>query len=338
MRFVPVVSLENKPLMPTIPSRARKWIKSGKATPFFKKGIFCVRLNEKTNEITESIVIGLDTGKMKDGFTIKSFSHTYLNIQVDSINYISKYLERKKFLRKHRRFRKTPYRKCRWNRSSRLKSGRIRPSVKARYDLKLKLISSIKSIFPITNIIVEDVKAILRRGKENLDWNTSFAPLQHGKNWFYKQLPNLTLKRGYETKKMRLSLGLDKNFDKLSNDFHSHCVDSWVLANSIVGGDKVDNKSILLISPIVVRRRQLFAMQTLKNGKRQRYGGTISIGFKKGSIIKHQKYNYCYVGGYKDKNNLQICSLSTGKRGSDKIKVKDCKFICYNSIKYQYIN
>ena len=45
MRFVPVVDVQQKPLMPTTPSRARRWIREGKATPFFRKGIFCVCLN-----------------------------------------------------------------------------------------------------------------------------------------------------------------------------------------------------------------------------------------------------------------------------------------------------
>ena len=43
--FVPVVDTEDNPLMPTTPSRARKWVKSGKATHFWKGGFFCVRLN-----------------------------------------------------------------------------------------------------------------------------------------------------------------------------------------------------------------------------------------------------------------------------------------------------
>jgi len=76
--YVPVVDKNGNPLMPTIPSRARRWIKSGKATPFWKGKLFCVRLNiEPSNNQTQPIVLGIDTGSKKEGFTAKSKSHTY---------------------------------------------------------------------------------------------------------------------------------------------------------------------------------------------------------------------------------------------------------------------
>jgi hypothetical protein len=48
--FVPVVDQEHYPLMPTTPSRARRWIRSGKATSFWKGGFFCVRLNKQSKK------------------------------------------------------------------------------------------------------------------------------------------------------------------------------------------------------------------------------------------------------------------------------------------------
>ncbi len=36
---------KQNPLMPTKPSRTRKWIRDKKTTPFWKNGVFCVRLN-----------------------------------------------------------------------------------------------------------------------------------------------------------------------------------------------------------------------------------------------------------------------------------------------------
>jgi len=115
--FVPVVNKNNKPLMPTKPSRARKWIKSGKATPFWKKGIFCVRLNvEPSFGRIEPIAIGIDPGSKKEAFTVKSESHTYLNIQADSITWVKNAVKTRREMRRGRRFRKTPCRKPRYNR------------------------------------------------------------------------------------------------------------------------------------------------------------------------------------------------------------------------------
>lgn len=47
MSVVPVVDLNNEPLMPTTSARANKWFRSGKATAFIRQGVFCLRLNIK---------------------------------------------------------------------------------------------------------------------------------------------------------------------------------------------------------------------------------------------------------------------------------------------------
>ena len=61
--FVPVVDQRQQPLMPTTPARARRWLKSGKATSFWKGGIFCVRLNaEPSARATQPIAVGIDPG------------------------------------------------------------------------------------------------------------------------------------------------------------------------------------------------------------------------------------------------------------------------------------
>ena len=42
--IVPVLALDGEPLMPTSASRARRWVKQEKATPFWSGGVWCVRL------------------------------------------------------------------------------------------------------------------------------------------------------------------------------------------------------------------------------------------------------------------------------------------------------
>lgn len=79
--FVPVVDSNQRPLMPTTPSRARRWIKQKKATPFWRKGVFCVRLNvEPSDRNYQPIAVGVDPGSKREGYTVKSKAHTYLNV------------------------------------------------------------------------------------------------------------------------------------------------------------------------------------------------------------------------------------------------------------------
>jgi len=69
---IPVVSCDNQPLMPTTPSRARKWIESGKAVKCWSDcGQFYVRLYvEPSGYATQDIVIGIDPGKYLKGLAM----------------------------------------------------------------------------------------------------------------------------------------------------------------------------------------------------------------------------------------------------------------------------
>ena len=88
--FVPVKSKSGKKLMPTHPTKAGVLIKKGLATPYWSNGIFCIRLNYDTKEHTQEIGIGVDPGSKKEGFTVKSAAHTYLNVQADAHSKVGK--------------------------------------------------------------------------------------------------------------------------------------------------------------------------------------------------------------------------------------------------------
>lgn len=72
---------------------------------------------------------------------------------------------------------------------------------------------------------------------------------------------------------------------------------------------------------------------------RPRYGGTISDGLKRSSLVKHPKYGLAYVGGYMDKptkknSNRQVISLhcpKTGNRLTHSALREDLKFLTFNS-------
>jgi hypothetical protein len=233
-------------------------------------------------------------------------------------------------MRRGRRFRKTPCRKNKQNRSC-LRGKRLAPSTKARWQTKLRLVNIWRKLFPISHYVVEDIAAKTKPGQRR--WNKSFSPLEVGKNWFYdelRKLGHLTTVPGYRTKEYRDALGLKKSKSN-QNSFKAHCVDSWVLANSVVGGHlKPDNTSIWFFTPLRFHRRQLHRLQPSKNIGRRRYGGTNSNDLKKGSIIRHQKWGLAYVGGSLG-SRISLHSLETGNRITQTAKVDDCKFLGYNS-------
>jgi hypothetical protein len=72
--------------MPTTPARARRWIKSGKATSFWKGGFFCVRLNvEPSARVQQPIAVGIDPGSKREGIVMAGASHHILQPQRGSV-------------------------------------------------------------------------------------------------------------------------------------------------------------------------------------------------------------------------------------------------------------
>ena len=326
--WIPVVSKTGKPLMPTRPKRARELMKKGKAIPKWKTGIFYLQLTERKDGDVQKVVVGIDPGSKREAFTIKSNKHTYLNILSDAVTWVKEAVEARGQARRGRRYRKTP---CRKNRENRLR-GSLAPSTKARWQAKLRIVNILKKLFPVTSFIVEDIKATTNHGKR---WNKSFSPLEVGKQWFYSELKefgNLEVKRGYETKEFRDVLGLIKTQSKMEEKFSAHNIDSWVLANSVVGGHtQPDNTSIFRLIPLRFHRRQLHAFQPDKGNFRRSYGGTLSQGLKRGSLIKHKKWGLCYLGGYSEKTGLSLHKLGDGKRLCQTAKEKDLIILRFNN-------
>lgn len=340
-KSVPVVDYNQVPLMPTTPARADRWIKSGKATPFWKKGIFCVRLNQEPSARNyQDIAYGIDPGSKREGFTLKSAKHHYLNIQAVAVDWVKKHVKTRREMRRSRRYRKTPCRQPRWNRLA--NKVRLAPSTKARWQWKLRITNWLSKIYPITVFVVEDIKAVTWKGKKGIR-NRIFSPLQVGKDWFYSQLEFLApveLLQGHETAELRKKLKLKKSQDKMAEKFSAHCVDSFTGAYRAVGGNaKPDNTDLLIVTPLRFHRRQLHRAQHALGHIRSRYGSTMSAGFKRGSIVKHPKWGLTYVGGEmvkptkKEPNRkvISLHSIENGKRLTQSAKPQNIQFLTYNT-------
>lgn len=342
--LVPVVDRHQNPLMPTKPSRARRWIQTKKATPFWSNGIFCVRLNVAPSDTEfQEICIGVDPGSKKEGFSVKSQSHTYLNVQADAHKDVRKKVEKRRELRRSRRSRKCPNRKNRTNRLA--NKDRIPAGTRARWDWKLRILDWLSKLYPVTHVCVEDIKA---RTNPNRDrWNKAFSPLEVGKRWFIRKLINrfgvgrVKLYKGMWTSARRKALGLEKLKDKMSDSFYTHCVDSWVMAHSVVNGDskkamslKPDNTNVFCIAPIPIARRNLHREQPKKGGIRSRYGGTtLKDGLVKNILVKHAKYGLTRLAGINAKGLFSIYSID-GKRLTTGAKQSDFKVL--TKLNFQY--
>ena len=260
--FVPVVDQNQYPLMPTTPARARRWIKTGKATAFWKGGLFCVRLNvEPSAREIQPVAVGIDPGSKREGYSVISAAHTYLNIQAEAREGVKEAEEVSSRMRRTRRERKTP---CRQPRQNRKQSKRkLPPSTRARWQWKLRLARFLGQLFPVRVFVIEDIAAVSKKG--NKRWNKRFSPLEVGKHWFYKEMRSiapLRLMQGYETKAVRDQLGLKKTNKKLAEVWEAHAVDAWCLAHTAVGGKEApDNRRLVCIAPLIWHRRQLHRFQ-----------------------------------------------------------------------------
>ncbi len=324
--FVPVKTEDGQQLMPMHAARARKLVKRGEATPYWSNGIYCIRLNkEPSDRETQEICVGVDPGSKKEGFTVKSESHTFLNIQTDAHNKVGKKLEKRRQLRRSRRGRKCPNRKHKKHNLS--NRNRIPAGTRARWDWKLRILDWLSKLYPVRHVCVEDIKARTKQYQKK--WNQSFSPLEVGKQWFYTEIEKrwqLFTLSGHETKDIRDRLGLKKSKDKKAETFDAHCVDSWCLAYHVLGGDPiVDNSSIFCISPIPIQRRNLHRELPQKGGIRTRYGGTTMYGLVKNTLVKHVRYGLCRISGFQ-KGKVSLTNLE-GKRLSAAAKISDCKIL-----------
>ena len=66
-----------------------------------------------------------------------------------------------------------------------------------------------------------------------------------------------------------------------------------------------------------------------RGGIRAPYGGTRSLGLKRGSLVKHKKHGLAYVGGT-TRGRISLHSLITGERLCQTAKPSDCEVFMWN--------
>lgn len=334
---IPVVTIDNQPLMPTTPARARKWIASGKAVKRWSDcGQFYVQLTvEPSGYAAQDIVIGIDPGKKYSGIGVQSAKFTlYTAHLVLPFQTVRDRMDNRRLMRRGRRGRRInrkiafSKRAHRQKRFANRRQGKLAPSIRANRQLELRVVSELCKLYPVAEIRYEYVRADvdLTSGRKKAKSGKGFSAVMVGQRWMLKQLERfapVVKIEGYQTSKTRKHLGLSKNkADKSKAEFNTHAVDGVVIAASHFvefrtyhkagedGADWFGSVSITPASFFVIRRppysrRQLHLMVPSSGGNRRKYGGsTTRHGVRKGDLVRAEmgrKVHIGYVSGDTEK-------------------------------------
>jgi hypothetical protein len=324
---IPVVDTQGTALMPCTPAKARHLFKSGQARPKRNKlGLFYVQLCYQQQPDNQPLVVGVDPGSKFEGVSVVDTKDTVLNLMVQAPTHVKETVETRRTMRRARRHRK-------WRRPKRFDNRltgkqRLPPSTRSRWQAKARLVAQLQKVLPLTAVVVEDVQAVTRKGKGD-KWNGLFSPVQVGKEHLYHLLSSMGLvvqtREGWQTKALREQYHLKKTKSKSKQSFESHAVNAWVLAAAISGAEKRTCTRLWYVVPARLHRRQLHRLQASKGGRRKPYGGTRSLGYKRGTLVRHPKYGTTTVGGFDRKNQtISLHSYRTNTRLTQSGHGSDC--------------
>jgi hypothetical protein len=322
---VPVLNVDGQPIMPTKASRARRWLRDGKAKVVHNDlGVFQIQLlQEASGTEQQDIVVGIDQGKLFTGMAVQSAKSTLLMLHLDLPFLIVKRRMRQRAMmrwtRRRRRINRNCVFKLRNHRQKRFynrkRKGRLPPSINANKQLEQRVIKELLGVFPVTSFVFELVKA---RGTKG------FSPVMQGQNlqvkWLQSLLPTETI-QGWKTSILRDKLGLVKNkVDKSVQEPATHALDGVALAchhfikyvedkvNQCAEwfGEVVTTKSqFVAVGRPKYSRRQLHLLQFGKGGVRRTHGGSKTLGnIRRGDLIWYS---------FKGKDTIGYCSGATRK-------------------------
>ncbi len=336
---VPVVDKNGKPLMPTKPSRARKWLRDGKAVGKWNKlGQYYLELAfEPSGTETQPIAVGNDPGKKYSGIGVQSRKFTLFTAHlILPFETVKKRMEQRAMMRRSRRGRRInrslPFkeRAHRQKRFSNRKNKKVPPSILANRQLEIRVISELCKVYPISSIVYEYVKADvdLTSGRKKAKSGQGFSAVMVGQKWAIEQLSKLapvTTKLGWETSNLRKHLGLEKQKHSKGDAIPAnHAVDGVALAASEFvdylpffdslgrghcwqGDVTITNAPFRVIRRPPISRRQLHLMMPAKGGIRRKYGGTVTRhGLRKGDLVKALKAGQVYFGWVSGDTKTQV--------------------------------
>ena len=181
--MVYVLNKDGQPLMPTNRHGKVKYLlKTGKAK-VVRKCPFTIKLLYDSTNHTQNLTLGVDTGSGTLGTAVSDDNGNIIYIsKVIVRNDITDKMKQRSGYRRNRRNRKTRYRKARFlNRKNSIKTDRFSPTMISKFHSHTKEIEYIKSILPITQLVLETAQFDTHLMKNSL------LALDTVKHWGYQK-------------------------------------------------------------------------------------------------------------------------------------------------------
>lgn len=155
--MVYVLDINGQPLMPTNRhGKVKHLLKQGKAK-VVKRCPFTIKLLYDSTNYTQNLTLGVDTGSGTIGNAVSDDNGNIVYMSKFTVrNDITDKMTQRSKYRRNRRNRKTRYRKARFlNRKNSVKFDRFSPTMISKLHSHVKEIEYIKSILPITQLVLE---------------------------------------------------------------------------------------------------------------------------------------------------------------------------------------
>ena len=157
----PVFSSDEQPLMPCHPARARKLMQKGRAVPHHVKGLFGIRLLDRTREQSsvQEVAINIDPGSQTTGIAVATDDENDQRTVLAALEIKHHAFTIKATLTKRRSFRRNRrgrlrFRKPRFD-NRRRKQGTLPPSVDSLRADTTRLVNILRRMYPISGIRLE---------------------------------------------------------------------------------------------------------------------------------------------------------------------------------------
>ena len=193
--MVYVLDKDGKPLMPTVRhGKVRRLLRDEKAH-VVRLQPFTIQLDYESTTYKQEVSLGVDAGSVHIGVSATTEKRELFVAEVVLRTDIVKKLASRLELRRGRRFRKTRYRKPRFD-NRRRREGWLAPSVRNKVESHLKVIRLVHSLLPVTKTTIEVAQFDAQKIKNDAIQGVEY---QQGEQMGFWNVREYVLARDYHT-------------------------------------------------------------------------------------------------------------------------------------------